>query len=61
MDASVRVDGILGLPGPLPSLSREEISVNDIQEGDASQPGSFPEREAEGSVSKFQSHVQKLK
>ena len=40
-DASVRAGGILGLPGPLPSLSREEISVNDIQEGDAWQPDSF--------------------
>lgn len=41
VDASVRVGGILGLPSPFPSLSREEISVNDIQDGAASQPDSF--------------------
>lgn len=65
MDVSVRVGGILGLPGPLPSLSREEISVNDIQEGAASQPDSFLERQDQRSVSKFlgkvKSHAGKLK
>lgn len=32
IDASIRVGGILGLPGPLPFLSTEEISVNHIKE-----------------------------
>lgn len=38
------VGGIQGLPGTLPSLTREEIAVNDIQEGVASQPDSFLEQ-----------------
>lgn len=42
VDASVQVGGILGLLDPFPSLSREEISVNDIQERAASQPDNFP-------------------
>lgn len=40
--ASVRVGGILGLLGPFPSLSREEILGNDIQEGTASHPDNSP-------------------
>lgn len=41
-DASVRVGGILGHPGPFPSLSREKISVNDIHKAAASLPHIVP-------------------
>lgn len=47
MDASVQVGGILGLSDPLPSLSREEISFNDIEGGNASQPDSFLVKEGQ--------------
>ena len=45
-------------PIPLPSLSREEISVNDIQDGSASQPDTFNyQGRYKGSVSTFLGQV----